>query len=58
MTNGAAQSYDLGVQSFLHLKVVFDEQRPTENVLAKITGSDPRLAHEYVIVAGTWTISH
>ncbi|HEY3382536.1 MAG TPA: M20/M25/M40 family metallo-hydrolase [Vicinamibacterales bacterium] len=49
---GRPQSYDLGTQSFLNLQVVFDEKRPTANVLAKITGSDPKLANEYVVVGG------
>jgi hypothetical protein len=49
---GKPQSYDLGVQSLLNLQLVFDEKRPTENVLAKITGTDDTLKNEYVIVGG------
>ena len=49
-TAGKPQSYDLGVQSLVNLKVVFDEKRPTQNVLAKITGTDENLKNEYVIV--------
>jgi Zn-dependent M28 family amino/carboxypeptidase len=34
----------------LHLKVDYDPKRATQNVLAKITGSDEQLKNEYVIV--------
>jgi hypothetical protein len=47
---GKPQSYDLGVQSLLNIKVSFDEKRMTENVLARITGTDETLRNEYVIV--------
>jgi len=47
---GKPQSYDLGVQSLLNLKVSFDEKRTTENVLARLTGTDEALRNEYVIV--------
>jgi hypothetical protein len=47
---GKPQSYDLGVQSLVNLKVAFDEKRPTQNVLAKINGTDPALSAQYVIV--------
>ncbi len=47
---GKPQSYPLEVQSLVNLRVVFDEKRPTENVLAKITGTDKTLKDEYVIV--------
>ncbi len=47
---GKPQSYDLGVQALVNLKVDFDEKRPTKNVLAKITGADENLKKEYVIV--------
>jgi len=47
---GKPQSYDLGVQSLVNLKVDFDEKRPTQNVLGKITGSDENLKNEFVIV--------
>ncbi len=46
---GKPQSYDLGVQSLINLRVVFDEKRPTQNVLAKIAGTDEKLKDEYVI---------
>jgi hypothetical protein len=49
-TTGKPQSFDLGVQSLVNLKVVFDEKRPTQNVLAKISGTDENLKNEYVIV--------
>ena len=47
---GKPQSFDLGVQSLLHLNVTYDPNRATQNVLAKITGSDETLKNEYVIV--------
>ena len=47
---GKPQSYDLGVQGLVNLQADFDEKRPTQNVLAKIGGSDPKLKNEYVIV--------
>ncbi len=40
----------MGVESLLHLKVTYDPKRTTQNVLAKITGSDETLKNEYVIV--------
>lgn len=49
---GKPQSYDLGVQSLLNVQIDFDEKRRTENVLARIPGTDDRLKNEYVIVGG------
>lgn len=49
-TTGKPQSYDLGVQSLVNLEVVFDQKRPTQNILARISGTDTDLRHEYVIV--------
>lgn len=49
-STGKPQSYDLAVQSLVSLKAVFDEKRPAQNILAKISGSDPKLKNEYVIV--------
>ncbi len=49
-TTGKPQSYDLGVRALVNLKVIFDEKRPTQNVLAKISGTDETLKNEYVIV--------
>jgi len=49
-TTGKPQSYDLAVQSLVNLRVAFDEKRPTQNVLAKISGTDENLKNEYVIV--------
>lgn len=34
------QSLETGVKAFVSVKAIFDEKRPTRNVLAKITGSD------------------
>ncbi len=47
---GKPRSYDMGVRSTINLKVVWDEKRPTQNVLAKITGSDENLKNEYVVI--------
>lgn len=49
-STGKPQSYDLGVRSLVNLRAVFDEKRPAQNVLAKISGTDPKLKNEYVIV--------
>ncbi len=49
-TTGKPQSYDLAVRSTVNLRVVFDEKRPTQNVLARITGSDENLRNEYVVI--------
>src|SRR5512143_1011343 len=40
---GKPQSFDLAVQSLVNLRVVFDEKRPAQNVLAKLTGTDKNL---------------
>ncbi len=47
---GKPQSFDLAVQSLVNLRVVFDEKRPAQNVLAKLTGTDKDLKNEFVIV--------
>jgi hypothetical protein len=44
------QSFETGVRSFINLDITYDEKRPTQNVLAKITGSDKNLKNEYVIL--------
>lgn len=49
-TTGKPQSFDLGVQSLVHVKVAFDEKRPTQNILARISGTDETLKNEYVVV--------
>lgn len=49
-TTGKPQSYDLGVQSLVNLQVTFDEKRPTQNILARIPGTDAELKNEYVII--------
>lgn len=43
-------SLETGIKAFVSVKVIFDEKRPTRNVLAKITGSDKTLKGEYVII--------
>ncbi|MCK4364300.1 MAG: M20/M25/M40 family metallo-hydrolase, partial [Candidatus Aminicenantes bacterium] len=40
------------VKAFVSVNAIFDEKRPTRNVLAKITGSDKVLKNEYVIIGG------
>ena len=45
-----SQSFATGVRSFINLGVTFDEKRPTQNVLAKISGTDKTLKNEYVIL--------
>jgi aminopeptidase YwaD len=47
---GKPQSFDLGVQSLLHFRAIFDPKRATQNVLAKIEGSDESLKNDYVIL--------
>jgi hypothetical protein len=49
---GKPQSFDLGVQGLVNLRVDFDEKRPTKNVLARMTGTDAKLKGEYVVVGG------
>jgi hypothetical protein len=49
-TTGKPQSYELGVQSLVSLDIVFDEKRPTQNILARIPGTDAGLKNEYVII--------
>jgi hypothetical protein len=44
------QSFATGVRSFVNLDITFDEKRPTQNVLAKISGTDKTLKNEYVIL--------
>ncbi len=44
------QSFDTGVRSFVNIDVVYDEKRPTQNVLGKISGTDKNLRNEYVIL--------
>jgi hypothetical protein len=51
-TTGKPQSLDTGVRCSVNLKVTFDEKRPAQNVLAKISGADRSLKNEYVIVGG------
>jgi aminopeptidase YwaD len=46
------QSLETGVKAFVSVNAIFDEKRPTRNVLAKITGSDKVLMNEYVIIGG------
>jgi len=43
-------SFETGVKIFVSVKAIFDEKRPTRNVLAKISGVDKNLKDEYVII--------
>lgn len=43
-------SFEMGVKAFVSVDAIFDERRPTRNVLAKISGRDKRLKDEYVII--------
>jgi hypothetical protein len=45
-------SFATGVKAYLSVNVEFDAERKTRNVLAKITGSDPQLKNEYVVIGG------
>ncbi|MFQ6069903.1 MAG: M28 family peptidase [Candidatus Aminicenantales bacterium] len=43
-------SFATGVKAFVSVRAIFDEKRPTRNVLGKITGTDKNLRDEYVII--------
>jgi hypothetical protein len=49
---GKPQSLETGVKAFVSVNTIFDEKRPSRNVLAKITGSDKALKGEYVVIGG------
>jgi Peptidase family M28 len=49
-TTSKPQSFDTGVLSFVNLGITYDEKRPTQNVLAKISGTDKSLKNAYVIL--------
>ena len=49
-TTSKPQSFETGVRSFINLDIAYDEKRATQNVLAKISGSDKNLKNEYVIL--------
>jgi Peptidase family M28 len=49
-TTSKPQSFDTGVLSFVNLGITYDEKRPAQNVLAKISGADKSLKNEYVIL--------
>jgi microsomal dipeptidase-like Zn-dependent dipeptidase len=46
------KSFATGVKAFVSVNAVFDEKRATRNILAKISGSDPKLKDEAVILGG------
>jgi hypothetical protein len=47
---GTSQSFATGVRAHVGVHAEYDPKRETRNVLAKITGSDPRLKNEYVVI--------
>jgi aminopeptidase YwaD len=52
---GAGQlpkSFATGVKVFISVNAIFDEKRATRNILAKISGSDPKLKDETIILGG------
>jgi len=49
-TSGKPQPLATGVKAFVAVNSIFDEKRPTRNVLAKITGSDKSLKDEFVVI--------
>jgi hypothetical protein len=46
------KSLETGVKAFVSVNAIFDEKRPSRNVLAKITGRDKALKDEYVVIGG------
>ncbi len=44
------QSFETGVKAFVAVRTTYDPKRKARNVLAKISGTDPKLREEYVIV--------
>ncbi|TET69659.1 MAG: M28 family peptidase [Candidatus Aminicenantes bacterium] len=46
------KTLETGVKAFVSVNAIFDEKRPTRNVLAKITGSDKVLKDEYIVIGG------
>lgn len=49
---GQPQSFATGVKAFVAVNAEYDPERATRNVLAKLTGIDPKLKHEYVVIGG------
>ncbi len=47
---GEPQSFATGVNVFVSLNAVYDPERKTRNVLAKITGDDKSLRNEYIVI--------
>jgi Zn-dependent M28 family amino/carboxypeptidase len=46
------KSFDTGSRAYVGVNAIFDPKRVTRNVLAKITGSDPKLKDEYIVIGG------
>jgi hypothetical protein len=44
------QSFATGIKAHVGVDAIFDPERATRNVLGKITGSDPELQNEYVVI--------
>jgi hypothetical protein len=51
-TTSKPQSLETGVKAFISVNAIFDEKRPTRNVIAKITGTDEVLKGESVMIGG------
>jgi len=49
---GKPQSFATGVKARIAVNAEFDPKRKTRNILAKITGSDPELKKETIIIGG------
>ncbi len=47
---GEPQSLTTGVKGFVSVNAIFDEERSTRNVIAKITGTDKVLKNEYIVI--------
>jgi hypothetical protein len=46
------KSFATAVKAFVSVNAIFDEERATRNILAKISGSDPVLKDETIVVGG------
>lgn len=46
------KSFTTGVNAFVSVNAIFDEKRVTRNILAKISGSDPKLKDEAIVLGG------
>ncbi|UCE42834.1 MAG: M20/M25/M40 family metallo-hydrolase [Candidatus Aminicenantes bacterium] len=51
-TKNKTNSFNTGSKAYIGINSIYDPKRATRNVLAKITGSDPKLKDESVIIGG------